>query len=108
MTAASKFLQLSTILTLMICVVWSRADYQNGQRRPFDYQKYSESVKQLEMKIGVAHEQWKANDPIIVSVYLTNKGKNAVKIPDAKVPLFKYQISVIGENSRQIPITESM
>jgi hypothetical protein len=60
------------------------------------------------MKIGVAHEQWKAKDPITVSVYLTNKGKNAVKIPDAMVPLFKYQISVIGENSQQVPITESM
>jgi len=108
MNVASKLLQLSIILPLMIGIAWSSADYRNSQNRPFDYQKYSDSVKQLEMRIGVMHEQWDAEDPIIVSVYLTNKGKSAVKIPDAKVPLFKYQMSVIDEHSRQVPITESM
>lgn len=108
MRARIKFLRLSAILSLMICIAWSSVDCQSSQNRPFDYQKYSDSVKQFEMKIGVAHKQWKVNDPIIVSVYLTNKGKSAVKIPDAILPLFKYQISVIGENNRQVPIIESM
>ena len=106
MRAVSKFLQLSIILPLMICTAWSSVDYQNSQKRPFDYQKYSDSVKQLEMKIGVAHEQWKAKDPITVSVYLTNKGKIAVRIPDPVVTWYKYQISVIGEYNWQVPMAE--
>jgi hypothetical protein len=106
MRAVSKFLQLSVILPLMICTAWSSVDYQNSQRRPFDHQKYSDSVKQLEMKIGVAHEQWKAKDPIIVSVYLINKGKNSIRIPAPGVTWYRYQMSVIGENNRQVPMAE--
>jgi hypothetical protein len=109
MRANGKLLQLSIALPFMTCIAchkWGSVSYQNSQSRPFDYQKYFDSVKQLEMKIGVAHEQWKVNDPITVSVYLTNKGKNTVRIPDPRVTWYKYHISVIGENNRQVPIAE--
>jgi len=109
MRANRKYLQLSIALPLMTCIACHQSgsvSHQNSQSREFDYQKYFDSVKQLEMKIGVAHEQWKVNDPITVSVYLTNKGKNAVRIPATGVTWDRYQMSLIGENNRQVPMAE--
>ena len=106
MRVVSKSLKLSAILTLVICMAGNRVDCQNNQNRPFDYQKYSNSVKQLEMKIGVTHKQWKTSEPIIVSAYLLNRGKNSVRIPDPGVTWYRYKISVIGQNNQQVPMAE--
>ena len=60
MRANRKYLQLSIALPLMTCIACHQSgsvSHQNSQSREFDYQKYFDSVKQLEMKIGVAHEQ---------------------------------------------------
>lgn len=107
MRAASKFLRLSIILPLIVFSALGSVYYQNRQNPQFDYQKYLKSVKQLKMKIGVAREKWKRNNPITVSVYLTNKSKGVVKIPDPFQAWYKYQISVIDEKNQQVPMTES-
>jgi hypothetical protein len=106
MRVVGKSLKLSAALTLVICMAGSRGDCQSNQNRPFDYQKYSNSVKQLKLRISVAHKQWKTNEPIIVSAYLLNRGKNSVRIPDPGVPWYRHKISVIGENNRQVPMAE--
>jgi len=108
MVVVGKLTQLSFILQLIVIVGTGSEYYQNEVRQRFDAQKHLESVKQLELRIGIACERWKVNSPVTVNVLLTNKGKDAIKIPDAIAPWFKYQISVIDDSNQQVPRTEFM
>ena len=65
------------------------------------------NFRQLELKIGAAKAEWGQNEPIVVSVYLFNNGREYVFVT-GHGDWTDYQISLVDENDRPVPMDMSL
>lgn len=82
--------------------------FQQGTAQQSEAQRALEArFKQLELKIGAAKAEWGQNELILVSAYLINNGRGYVIEAEGGVRA-DYQISLVDENDRPVPIDMSL
>jgi hypothetical protein len=75
---------------------------------PFEIRRDLEArFKQLELKLSASKIEWRRNEPIFVSAYLTNKGSQAV-IDTNIQPWATYQMAVVDADHRPVPMDRSL
>ncbi len=88
-------------LTLLCC---GRSQPETSQ--PSEIQLLlAAKFRQLELKIGADKTEWRQNEPIVVSVYLTNNGTGHL-IVTSSGSWWDYQISLVDGNDRPVPIMD--
>jgi len=80
---------------------------RQGTVQPSEVQQaIAANFRQLELKIGAAKAVWGQNEPIVASVYLINNGREYVIVTGHR-DWTDYQISLVDENDRPVPMDMS-
>src|SRR5215813_1717970 len=91
------------VLTFIFCGRSQQGTVQQSEVQ----QALAANFRQLELKIGAAKAEWGQNEPIVVSVYLFNNGREYVFVT-GHGDWTDYQISLIDENDRPVPMDMSL
>jgi len=86
------------VLTFIFCGRSQQGTVQQSEVQ----QALAANFRQLELKIGAAKAEWGQNEPIVVSVYLFNNGREYVFVT-GHGDWTDYQISLVDENDRPVP-----
>src|SRR5262249_9148395 len=80
---------------------------QQGTVQPSEAQRaLADNFRQLELKIGAAKAEWGKNEPIVVSIYLFNNGRQYVFVT-GRGDWTDYQVSLVDENGCAVPMNMS-
>jgi hypothetical protein len=94
-------------LILIVCLgaaIWGQ--HQGHPNRDEAAQKRFEDFQKLKMELSADHAEWKAGEPIKVTLKITNPGANEVGLLEIFPDLYKYQIKVTGRYYQPIAETD--
>jgi hypothetical protein len=99
------FISLLLVVCLAVAINWK---YQLYPKRDAAAQKRFEEFQNLKMELTAERSEWKAGEPINLTLKITNPGENDILFLDAAPNLYKYEIKVTGRYNWPIAETAEL